>query len=227
MRSILYCLTVLLFFHTFSQNNNIILLDDEPVDPNRYKEIRRTPHIFSEFVEARIYKTNREFIDVPINYNGYTGTFEYKRDEDIIELDKAFFLKIDVFTDKYPKEFNSYMSDTTIFVRGLNPDDYEKFYIQVYGDFAISVFKEFTVFIGENKIENVGNTITYEYFSPRFHYYFVRDGKPEMVKLKKKPILEYLGDKRLNGFVKENKLQVDNEQDLIRLLEKYSQLNSY
>ncbi len=206
----------------------VVLRTTEPVDRFRYEDIHGDPYLFSEFVPATLYKTNKEYIkNLPMNFNGYSGMFEYQANGRIYELDNEFFVKIEIQSDKYLEEYAPYMSDSIVFIKGLNPQDYMKFYIMLEGGFNATVFKEFKTFVSERKIENVGKTIEVNNFSSVFLYYLVTGQEPESLKLKKRPILRALNSKEVDDFVRENELELESEDELIQLLQYYNSIDYY
>ncbi len=207
----------------------MILQNTTPVDPNRYEDFDGSPHLFNEFQKGTIYENNINFIsDILLNYNGETGTIEYQRDGKIYELDDTFFVKVEIASNNYQNKYRKSMSDTTIFIKGLNSEDYTKFYIMIYGGPNATVFKEFNVFTSTRKIENVGETIKLKTFSGQFLYYVVKGGSPEYFKLRKKNVIEALdGNKEVQAFIKDRQLKLDNENDLKALIEYYNTLEIY
>ncbi len=220
----------LFFCHglVFSQDEKVVLMDNKPVDQQRYEDIDGSPYLFENFVKGTIYLNNKLFVsDILLNYNGKTETIEYNRDGGVFELDQKYFVKVDIYSDQYHQKHKKYMRDTTEFVKGLSPTDDTKLYIKVFGGSKATVFKEFNVYVAKRKIENVGKTIHLQTFGTQFLYYLLKDGDLKVFKLKHKNVLEELGGgKELQNFVKANKLKLDNEGDLVKLLEYYNSMGS-
>ena len=200
------------------------MLNNNPIEENRYKDIKRTPYLLNQFTYGILLGIDGNFIDsVLLNYNGYSKEFEYRRaDGKIITLDSRYYFRITLFSN----DFNEYIlqkfdSDTITFVRGLNISDARKFYIQIHRSENILVFKEFLVTLGVNEIQNVGNTISFKYFAPKSYYYLIKEGQPIRFLLKKKSILNAMDDKKISSFVKNEKLKLSSEQDLKRVLDEY------
>ena len=203
-----------------------VLSNNTPIDEDRYEDIKGSPYLFEEFVSGTLYQTNKDFIkDLKINYNGFSGSFEFEKDGKHYELDNEFYVKLEVVTDKFSKDRSDNMSDTTVFLRGLNPDDYTRFYMMVEGGENATIFKEFDVYESKRKIENVGLTIDVKNFGSQFLYYAVQGSTPKVFKLKSKTVLKTLGDKRLELYTKNKGLKLDNEKDLRQLVKYYNSLN--
>ena len=97
--------------------------------------LKGPPYLFDGFVEANLEDMEGHSMEkVLLNYNGYSDEFEHIRaDEKIIEVDANWYHKIIFNTMKFSKSYSSkYMSDTTVFTRGLNPDNPSSLYLNVF-----------------------------------------------------------------------------------------------
>lgn len=227
---------VIIFIGAFMQvkaqeitgTGGVILRNAKPVDKDRYKEIEDSPYMYRNFVNATLYKSNNQFIkDLPLNYNGHTGNFEYQKNGNIYELDNEFFVKIEIVSEDYNPAFSKNMSDSVVFIKGLNPDDYEKFYILVEGGVNATVFKEFTSFVSKRKIENVGKTIVLKTFGTQFLYYMVQGKSPELLKLRKKSILDLINNQEVEAFVQNQNIKLNSEEDLKKTISFFNQMDVY
>ncbi|MFY0685907.1 MAG: hypothetical protein JXQ90_02015 [Cyclobacteriaceae bacterium] len=206
---------------SFAQDNKVVLIDADPIDPKRYEDVMYSPYLFEEFVPATLIDKDRnELTYSKINYNGYTQEFEYQTEDKVIELDKSYHLVVKFNSDKFTSGLEKKMSKSTQFIRGINPTDFDEFYIEVYKGESHYVFKEFEVTIVNNKIQNVGQTIDRKMFAAKFVYFIAKDGNLTPFSLNKKSVTQALGStKAVKSYIKSNKLRMNEESDLTQLFE--------
>lgn len=226
MRLPILLLLSILYFNAFSQKNQdkTLILNNNTIDENRYKDIKRSPYLYNEFVLGSLLGKDGSQVDsILINYNGYSQQFEYQNEEGgIIELDSRYYFKATIVSDDYnPSILLKFDSDTTVFTKGLNVADSRKFYVEVYKSKNIIVFKEFLMTLAVNEVQTVGSTVSFKYFSPKSFYYMIKEGEPVRFLLKKKSVLSTLENKDVAAFVKKEKLRMFNEVDLKKSLRFY------
>jgi hypothetical protein len=187
-----------------------------PIDPNRYEEVKGSPMLFEDFVAANVYEFNDPIIAESLNYNGYTQEFEAINKGIHTVLEDKYYTKFEFISTHYNRFYDDFMSDTTLFVRGLNPENSNKFYVLIYSSDDYVIFKDFKIQLNKRVVESPGKTIDFNEFNPFFNYWILRDGKKlSLLKLNKKALLDVLGEsKELSAFIKENKLSVKTEAEL-------------
>ena len=116
------------------------------------------------------------------------------------------------------------MSDTTEFIKGLNMLDPIGLYIKIFNSTSLTVIKEFRVLLVKRELQNVGATIMVKNFAPSFLYYLLEGGDIEQFRLKKNSVLNIIDNKEVSLFVKKEKIKLDNESDLKKVLTFYNQL---
>ena len=224
---ILLLLTCLICVHTYAQDD-LVILNNESVKVRRYDGIKGNPYLFGDFVLAGIMDKKAGLLDsIRINYNGYEKNFEHKRkDGQIIALDQNVYFGATFISNKYAEpRFKRFMSDTTQFIQGLNIQDPLGMYINIFNSPEFSIIKEFRVTLSERELETVGATMMVRNFASSFLYYFIQQGSVESFRLKKGSVLSLIDDKQVNSFVKKEKLKLDNEQDLKKVLAYYQGLS--
>ena len=190
------------------------VVDKSPIDPDRYKDIKRSPYLYKNFVSGKVFDIAEGYwVYIPLNYNGYSKQFEFEENGSASELNEKYYLEIVMSgEDLNPAYSPKYMNDSTVFVRGTHPKYPEEFYIEVFreGDFAI--LKYFEIDLSERKVEDVGKTLVLKSFAPRFRYFHVVGSEVKNIKLNKKG-LESLVDKETLSYMKKSKIKGDPEKD--------------
>ena len=224
----LILLTSLICFQAYAQDD-LVILNNEPIKPERYDGIKGNPYLFGDFILAGIMDKKAGLLDsILINYNGYEKNFEHKRkDGVVIALDPNVYFGATFITNAYADpRFARFMSDTTQFIQGLNMQDPLGMYVKIFNSTEVSVIKEFRVALAERELESPGATMMVRNFATSFLYYFIKPGTIESFRLKKGSVLKLIDDKQVNLFVKKEKLKLDNEQDLKKVLAYYQRISN-
>ena len=117
----------------YTQNEKIIWENVKPIEANRYGKVKGSPFLFETFIEAKILTNNNLLINnISLNFNGYTHQFEAFHDDLTFILEEKYFESFEFITQKYDRYYANTMSDTTVFIYGLNPEVPNKFYILIY-----------------------------------------------------------------------------------------------
>ncbi|MAJ52228.1 MAG: hypothetical protein CMB82_11550 [Flammeovirgaceae bacterium] len=215
-------------FFGYTQSDKIIWENVKPIEPDRYIEVKGSPFLFETFVESKVLTNNNLSIEnVLLNYNGYTHQFEALHDGLPFILEEKYYERFEFVTQKYDRHYSNTMSDTTVFIYGLNPEARNKFYILVYENQDLTIFKDFRIEKTERAVETPGKTELFINFSPFFTYYTLINGKKvSRFKLNKKSVIGLFEEsKEMNQFIKSNKLSLKSEKDLKKLLEFNSSIN--
>ena len=221
-------ITLIACFQICAQDG-LVIIDDEPVKSKRYDGVKGNPYLFGDFVLAGIMDKKAGLLDsILINYNGYEKNFEHRRkDGKVIALNPNVYLGATFITKTYAEPlFERFMSDTTQFIQGLNMKNPLGMYIKVFNSTEVSVIKEFRVSLVERRLETVGATTMVKNFSSSFLYYFIKTGSIESFRLKKSTVLNLINDKKVSLFVKKEKIKLDNEQDLKKVLAYYQDITN-
>ncbi len=209
-----------------SQSQSIKFENEKPVDPSRYGEIEGSPYYFDEFVIGKVMRNDaRIFEGVELNYNGYTKTFEVRKEGSMIELEVQSFLRVDVDVEDNPEQADLILSDDFAFQRDIHPKFAREFLIVLYFEPAVILLKKFEVTIAKHTVQNVGAAVDFERFNKKETYYLKHPKGMDLLKLsKKKSVYEVFDDSRVEAYARENKLKLDREPDLIQLVTYYAGL---
>lgn len=215
-----FFLLAISFFSTSSltaQETDVLMTNTRGIDKDRYKGIKGSPYIFDEWQIGRIISVDADVIEgVPLNFNGKTNGFEIKKGNTYIELDPKWYIRV-IIDGKTPEE-------DIIFQKNFLPPLKNKFTRQVFKGKELTIVEEYTSKIETQTINNVGKNVVLEKFYSKTKYYLIKDQKPIFFRLKKKLLLPLLGhEKELEKFLKKEKIRLNTEEDLIRLLTFYEE----
>lgn len=199
----------------FAQETDVLMLNSKPIDEERYKDVKGTPYIFDDWRTGKLISVDADAIEgLTLNFNGKSGGFEIKKDNRFIELNAKWYIRV-VVEGKEGEE-------PVLFQKNFLPPLKDKFTRLVYKGKNISVVEDFISKIETKVINNVGKKEELKRFYSKRSYYLIKDRKPTYLKLKKKNVLALLGHaKELEPFVKKEKMKLNSEKDLIKLLEFY------
>ncbi len=212
--------SILQLFFTVSliaQETDVLMTNTRGVEEDRYKGIKGSPYIYSEWQTGKIISVDADVIEgVPLNFNGETNGFEIKKGNRYIELDPQWYIRV-IIDGKTPEE-------DVVFQKNFLPPLKNKFTRQVFKGKDITIVEDFTAKIETTTINNVGKNEVIKKFYSKTKYYLIKDRKPTLFKLKKKVLLPLLGhEKELEQFLKKEKIKLNKEKDLIRLLTFYEE----
>ncbi len=198
-----------------AQKEDILLSNSKKIGENRYSNIKGSPYLFEGWRKGKIITSEAEMIDnVLLNYNGYTKGFEVKKGNQFIELDEKWYVRVVIEDEKGGQPI--------IFQRYFFPPFSGKLSKQVYKGENITILQSFTIKIDKKVISDVGGRFALQRFISHEQYYLVRNRKPTPIKLKKKSILAELGNAtELEQFIKKEKLKLNSEADLKKLVAFY------
>ena len=93
-----------------------------------------------------------------MNFNGYTHQFEALHDDLTFILEEKYYERFEFITQQYDRYYANTMSDTTVFIYGLNPEARNKFYVLIHKDQDLTIFKDFRIEKTERAVETPGKT---------------------------------------------------------------------
>ncbi|MFY0685630.1 MAG: hypothetical protein JXQ90_00620 [Cyclobacteriaceae bacterium] len=192
---------------------------------SRYENIEKSPYLFADFVSAKAL-INGIPEEIELNYNGYTKSFEFAQNGKLKKLVVAPYEQIIVDDFEASSDYSDkYASEEVEFVKGFDSNRPRDLQLAVYSGEGVRVYKKFVVELSKREYTDpVKGRISKEFFVPRFHYYYITDGKTKPLNLGKKKVLAELNDKKIEQYVKKNKLKLDNESDLVNLMAYYDQM---
>lgn len=210
----------------YGQSDEIKFENEKPIDPKRYGEIEGSPYYFDEFVVGKVMRNDARIFDgVELNYNGYSKSFEVRKDGKMIELDGQAFLRVDVDIEDNPGYTDEILNDDFAFQRDMHPKFAREYLIVLYFQPSVVLLKKFEVTVAKHTVQNVGAAVDFERFNKKEIYYLKHPKGMDMLKVsKKKSAFQVFDDARVEVYAKDNKLKLDREQDLIQLVEYYASL---
>ena len=220
----------MLFVATFfvhSQVTTVLVNANKPIDESRYEDIKRSPYLFDDFVEAILIDTKaRNTVRAKVNYNGYEKEFEFESEGKKYFLDATYYAKISmkngVLNGAYQDKYMS--GDSTVFIKGINPNNHEAHQIALLMSDGLNIIKSYEVDVVERKVEDVGRTIVRKYFAPKFYYFSVKQGQIDQFKLNKKGIQETFNSKAVNDYIKNEKLKLTTDAELMQVIRYFQSL---
>lgn len=211
------------------KNQNIYtgekLLND--LDPNvknlRYNDVKGTPFWNDKWFVASLYDIKNQLIaKAPVNMNFANGKIYTIKGDSILELESETIRKVVMYTDEASTTvkavFLNFLPYT--YINSVKINDY----IQVFhsGPAILLKYKKKEL----TQSEGGGGMPKYYYFKDAV-YYFVQIGtKSEMIKkLSLDVVLKLLpGAFSLQGWIKDQKLNLKKEEDVIKFIEYYNSL---
>jgi hypothetical protein len=218
--SLSFLSVVLISLSIFAQEQTLKFSNAQDFDKDRYANIKDSPYYFKDWVKATIFGTDQsQYEDVLLNYNGYTEAFEATNGEQWIELKIDWYRRIEITKDGNETAFDKIKADDVIFQRIINPGFPDKFVVVLFEGQDIQLFQEWRVALDKKTVETPGETKELERFLPKKNYYLFKEGKMNLVKMKKKNLFQILGNpKQLESFAKKEKIKLDNQEDIQKLL---------
>lgn len=203
----------------FGQSDSLIVQNSKPVDQGRYRDIDGSPYYFRDWVKGSILRSDGKVIDnVMVNYNGYAHEMEVRSGEKIYALDKRWHLRVDVFRDQNPNLADQFPASQLIFQRGAHRDLADKYATILFLGEQLTLIRDCDIGKVQKEFNDVGKTISILRFKDLSNYYLKRSGALIPLKLQKKRIAEaFDNDPRIVDFLTKEKLDLNNESDLVQL----------
>lgn len=202
---------------SFAQATDVLMLNSQPIDEERYQGVRGSPYMFKEFRTGKLISVDADAIEgLALNFNGKTGGFEIRKDNRFIELNPKWYIRVVVEGEE--------TDEPIIFQKNFLPPLKDKFTRMVYKGKKISIVEDYVAKIETKVINNVGKNEEMKRFYDKRNYYFIKDRKPVLFRLKKKNVLALLAHrKELETYLKKEKMKLNSEEDLVKLMRYYEE----
>ncbi len=219
-----FLLTVLPFAN-YAQQSDVLLINSQAFEVEAYKDIDGTPYYFEKWQQGKVFskaaKDNEEQLYL-LNFNGFTKSFEVRKDGRFITLDEKFYDKITIETEEegQPK--------TLLFKTNAHPIYKSRFMKVVFEGTDFVVLQDFQKRLVEREKKSYDSgTVKIQEFGDNTSYYLVKGKKAKAFKLKKKAILGVLKSQgtALKDYVKKHKLKLNKESELVQIMSYFEQLN--
>jgi hypothetical protein len=221
MKTTLYALALMLVSATaIAQSQIKMFTNAQTIDPKRYEGIKGDPMFFKDWQSGTIIDNKDSvYTDIMLNYNGYEEEFEVlQNNKSYIALDSKYYAQIIIDSEEG-------LDGKLIFEKSPASKFSGKFLQLLHKGKNISLYKYFEVRKGEVTVQDVGQTRVFENFQQLPSYYILKDGKLSLVRMKKKVLLAELGPKKaLESHMKENKLNLNKDIDIQKLMQFYESL---
>jgi len=213
---LLGCFSILITTTLSAQETDVLMTNSRSIDKDRYKGVKGSPYQFEDWYKGKIISADADIIEgVLLNFNGKTEGFEIKKDNNFIELDPRWYIRV---------ELEETSEKTIIFQKNFLPPLANKFTRVVYKGKNLRVVEDFISKIEVKVINNVGKKEEIKRFYSKSNYFLIKDKKITLLKAKKKSLYALLGHKKeLESFIKKEKLKLSSEADLIKLFTFYEE----
>ena len=209
-----FLVLLLICGQALAQNQIQIFTNAQTIDPDRYKGIQGEPMLFKDWQKGVIIDNKDSvYTNISLNYNGFEEEFEVlKAGSTFIALNNKYYKRIEIESDQA-------MNGKLIFEKSDDPKFKGKFLQVIHKSDKVQLYKYFEARKGENVVQDVGKTRTFENFKKVSTYYIQKDGRLRVFRTKKKALIEELGQKKaLESYIKKQKLKLSNDKDLQKLL---------
>lgn len=185
-------------------------VDNNAEKPVLYEYVQGTSYLNDEFVDGQITLDIGKTFEGPIRYDIYADQLEFKNSANeifIVQNPKAIRM---VYLGG--SKFNYFESGEYTGAKGF----YE---IMVIGDY--SLYKKYQVFLKNPEAAQPGFQTSVAIFIPRDSKYYIMDPDGNFIEINNKKDLLVSGrdTETLEKFIKDNKIKIKKENDLIRFIE--------
>ena len=201
MKKIIATAVFLLSSYCLIGQAQISFINALKIDPDVYDDIAGTPYLFKDWRTGSIisYLDTLE-VNLDMNYNGYTKSFEIRKGDQFILLDEEYYQEVLINNPDnpdYPYHFTKYA-----------PGDLSGNWTMVYEEGEkYSLYRTFLAGLTEDEIQDVGKTIKVRTFQNKRTYYLATDGEIKIIRLKKKSLKSAFG-KSYDEIMKKNKFKL-------------------
>lgn len=212
----LIALSTLIWTNLTAQRQETILLNTQEIDEKRYEGVRGYPFIWEEWQSGVVINSEGLSAEAEkINFNAHTQTFEVKKGARFIEL----------ASDGQNHVVITSLGEPQTFKKNIHPDLPLEFNQVLYDGATLQLVKSTEKEISTKVFQNVGKKVTVEQFVQRETFYLIQNGELRRIKTSKKALLKELKQsKKLDSFIKKNKLKLKNDADLAKLIAHYETL---
>lgn len=188
----------------------------------RYEGVKGTPYIFKDFRQGEVFLKDKNKVTInDLNYNCFENEIIYMDPAtDVIRLLNKF--QVDLFTIQDGDKILT-------FVPLKLEDDAETIFAEVLynkGSIAYKVYEK--EWVKANYEGGYSADRAYDEFVDKYDLYFLKKGDNILYKAKKskKQVLEAFPDQEseISSFIKSNKLDLKEDESLVKLLEYYDSL---
>ena len=208
----------------FCLNVNSQVFEDangKPILERKYTGVQGSPYLSETWIKGEVKLTNGDtYKDIDLKYDLLVGELFFKNAQNEM---MSFVIPVKEF--KLSRQGDNEVK-SMFFRNGYKPADggtLQTFY-QVLSDGETALLKRLAKRVAE--VKPYGSATTIKTIEEVQSYYIIKNGLPVKVKKDKKTMLAMLGDynSELLAFIKENKLTLKAETDLVSVMNYYNSL---
>ena len=189
---------------------------------DRYEGVKGTPYVFEQFRQGEVFlKSKKKVVVKELNYNCM--------ENEIVYLDPA--TKVTRLMNRFKVDLFMLHDGTEMitFVPVKLEEDAETIFAHVLYNKGSMVYKVYEKdWVKANYEGGYSADRKYDEFVDKYNLYFMKEGDKVLYKAKKskKQMLAAFPEqeKEISSFIKSNKLDLKNEESLVKLLEYYDSL---
>ncbi len=172
-------------------------------------DVKGTPYEFENWKKGYVFTIKGDsMLTAMINYNGYSKLFEIKEEGNYIALNEKYHNKI--------KIRNGYAYET--YKNRLVGSDLEYYQVLYEGE-NVSLLKRHEVKIKERGESNYAGSVKSKKYKNSTVYYLLDEEGYKELNRKDKFFEKYFRSKKVKKFIKDNKLKLKKDMDLIKAVE--------
>ena len=191
---------------------------------NRYEGVKGTPYVFEEFRQGEVFLKNKNKVVIEdLNYNCFENEITYMDPAtDVVRLFNKF--QVDLFTIQDGDK-------VLTFVPLKLEEDAETIFVEVLynkGSIAYKAYKK--EWVKANYEGGYSADRKYDEFVDKYDLYFMKKGDNVLYQARrsKKQVLAAFPDQKsdISSFIKSSKLDLKEDESLVKLLKYYDSLNA-
>ena len=215
----------ILFFFFISlgisaQSSNLIFSNAADYPEDRYLEYSGSPYYFDKWVFADVYDHNGDIFEwMVVNYNIHEKVFEIRNGNKYIVVDPYFYWCVKVYKEDNGIHLKDFQ-DSILFIRGLMPDDEEKFVNVIYNGTHIKFLRDMQITKSVKTFHNIGQPKANKIFHRKDFYYLVINGEYKKIKFDKDDLIKVFGHKdELEKWLVDNNNTLKKDQEFSDFIE--------
>lgn len=215
---------VILFAQTQTKAQGMFTQDvnGSPIREKKYVDVNGSPYLIDTWEKAVVQLDNGQTYNVDVKYDLVADELTFRSNKG----DSLTFVKpVKEFKLAY---INNNKNETHIFRSGFpstGAKTTEKSFYEVLYDGGTKLLKKQAKSIWTEST-SYGTATQTKNITPRTTYFVAKEGKMLPLKLDRKSVISALADKssQVEQYIKENKLEVKNDEDLIKVFAYYNSL---
>jgi hypothetical protein len=203
-----------------AQLSNIQGLDNVVIRTKKYEDIKGSAYLYTSWNSGTLTdRSGKVYSNLLLKYDSYKDQVELNQEGQVFEVSASM----------YPKFTLNYVEPTTnkvvkhLFSAAYTVEGFNKFsYFDLLYEGELTLLRKYkTSFIEEN-VSGYGTSGAQKSFQSKTLYFIIdKNGVSKDIKINKKSILEAFPEQSstIEEFIKERKIKVKTEQDLIDIIE--------